>query len=258
MKTNKPSFRRGDKVVFWGSRAILDTKDAIVYNSPEKLAKASKKGLARKIMKEEGIAIPKTEFNVRMARRTLDYPMIITPEKHRAGKHFFVAHNYNELTNYFKKVENGYISELFPKTKEYRVHVASGKALLVKQKPEPDDKGTIAWNFAENEKPWTTINRKDYDYDMLKLALTAVEKLGLDFGAVDIMSYPTDKNMPNHVVCEINTAPSYTPYLIEKYGSYFDKIFSMDTKLEPWDYSKFKKAKSFSWKNFQLKGEKNG
>jgi len=252
----KPSFSKGDKVVFWGSRAILNTSGAIVYNSPQSLSNASKKSLGRKLMKKAGIAIPKTEFSVADAKKNLTYPMIVRPEHHREGKNFFVVNNDRELANKLNKLPNGYVSEFYPKTKEFRVHVASGKALLVKQKPEPDDKSTIAWNFAQNEKPWTTIDRKDYDYEMVKLALDAVKALNLDFGAVDIMSNPTKRGLSTHVVVEINTAPSYTPYLISKYGVYFDLIFSKDSKLEPWDYSKFKKGNSLAWKNYQLRNEK--
>jgi hypothetical protein len=66
------------------------------------------------------------------------------------------------------------------------------------------------------------------------------------------MSYPAKLDYPEHVVAEINTAPSYTPYLISKYGAYFDKLFRTKGKLEPWDYTKFKKATSLGWKNKQL------
>jgi glutathione synthase/RimK-type ligase-like ATP-grasp enzyme len=248
----RPSFKNGDKVIFWGSRAQLNTGGAIVYNAPEKLAHASKKGLARKILKEKKLAIPKTEFSVDAAMRNLTFPMIVRPESHRAGKDFYVCNTRDELTRSFKKVKNGYISEFYPKQKEYRIHTASGKALLVKQKPEPDDKTEIAWNFAQNEKPWTTIDRKDYDIEMLKLAIEAIKVLELDFGAVDIMAFPTKRNLPKYVITEVNTAPSYTPYLIEKYGAYFNKLFSLGKKMDVFDTSKFKKGKSFSWKNFQL------
>jgi carbamoylphosphate synthase large subunit len=87
------------------------------------------------------------------------------------------------------------------------------------------------------------------------MALEAVKALDLDFGAVDIMT-KNHKDFKEHVVVEVNTAPSYTPYLISKYGSYFNLLFKTEDKYKSWEFEKFKKAPSFAWKNYQLKGKK--
>jgi hypothetical protein len=248
-----PSFTADDKVVMWGTRIQLDFDKATVYNDVNSLNHASNKKLAREIFIKNDIAAPKLISIEELT--TCKYPVIIRKSHHHAGIGFHIANNRNEALIIVKAMKNEeyYISEFYPKTAEYRVHCASGKVLLLKQKPTPEDKTMIAWNFHQNELPWSTIERKDYDVDMVKLALNAIKAVGLDFGAVDIMSYPTDKTLSIHVVAEINTAPSYTPYLISKYGAYFDYIFSSDTKVEHWDYNIFKKGKSLSWKNNQLK-----
>ncbi len=248
-----PSFNSGSKVIFWGTRVNVNTGKAIVYNPPRNLNNASNKGLARALFAEAEIPAPLLidYEEVENAR----FPLIIRRNHHSGGMYFYVVDSKEALDAVINKRIKGddyYISEIYPKTAEYRVHCASGKALLVKQKPTPDDKSTVAWNFHINEKPWTTINRKDYDVDMIKMALDAVRVLDLDFGAVDIMSKPSKKGFSPHVVLEVNTAPSYTPYLISKYGAYFDMLFSMKSKAEHWDYSVFKKGPSLSWKNEQL------
>ena len=250
----EPSFSKDDKVVFWGTRVPLKANSAIVYNHPENLNNASNKGLARALFHEAGIPIPML-INYEEANDA-NYPLILRRNHHRGGMFFFVVNNKEELDAAISKHIKGddfYISEIYPKTAEYRVHCASGKALLVKQKPTPDNPKEIAWNFHINEKPWKTIDRKDYDPDMIKIALDAVEQLGLDFGAVDIMSKPSAKGFPPHVVIEVNTAPSYTPYLISKYGAYFDMLFGMKEKASHWNYKGFKKGISLAWKNEQLK-----
>jgi glutathione synthase/RimK-type ligase-like ATP-grasp enzyme len=250
---DEPVFHKGDKIIRWGDRIQLSTNGAIVYNTNEALNNASNKKLSREIMEKAGVSVPILIPDNEMYKS--NYPVVVRPARHHAGNEFYVVNNDNDLINITRRLGSGnyYISQVYPKTEEYRIHCACGKVLLLKRKPEPDNKNEIAWNFAINEKPWTTIERREYSPTMVKLALDAVKSLGLDFGAVDIMSKPTDKTLPTHVVLEVNTAPSFTPYLIEKYGLLFDKIFSSPTKIEHWDYTKFSQGKSLSWKNKQLK-----
>ena len=249
---SEPSFNTGDKVIMWGTRVQIELGNAIVYNHPKVSNNASNKKIAREIFEEKDIAAPKLIKHNELYKAP--YPVIIRKDRHRAGIEFYIANNDLEATTIVSKLNGAeyYISEIYPKTAEYRVHCASGKALLVKQKPSPEDKSVVAWNFHQNQLPWSTIDRAKYDFDMVSLSLKAIDALGLDYGAVDIMSEPSRDGFPKHVVVEVNTAPSYTPYLISKYGAYFNKIFSESTKLEAWDHSKFKKGKSLSWKNKQL------
>lgn len=250
---NEPSFKAGDKVIMWGTRVQVQLGNAIVYNHPSVTRNASNKKAAREIFVKEKIDAPKLVKNNEL--HTTQYPVIIRKDHHRAGIGFHIANSDEEALNFIKnmKGQEYYISEIYPKTEEYRVHCAHGKALLVKRKPEPEDKSIVAWNFHQIELPWTTIERKNYDFDMVTLALNACKAIGVDFGAVDIMSNPVKGYKgPKHVVVEINTAPSYTPYLISKYGAYFDLLFNSATKVEHWDYTKFNKGNSLSWKNKQL------
>lgn len=248
--TKEPKFTSGDKIIMWGTRIALPfPKGVIIYNKPRNAAKASNKSIARALFEKNKIATPKLIKDKDLFKTM--YPVIIRKSQHRAGIGFYVANNDVEAFKIMKALHpDYYISEVYPKTEEYRIHCACGKALLVKRKPEPEDKSVIAWNFHQNELPWTTIQRKDYDHEMVSLALNAMDTIGLDFGAVDVMSNP--KLEQKHVVVEINTAPSYTPYLIEKYGAFFDLAFTSEGKLEKWDHSKFKKGSSLSWKNTQL------
>jgi len=248
-----PTFTHEDKIIMWGTRIQINLNGAMVFNSPANANNASNKKIAREIFEKENIAAPKLIHNNEL--HTASYPLIIRKDRHRAGIGFNIVNNDIEALKIIKGMNEGeyYMSEIYPKTEEYRVHCGSGKALLVKRKPEPNDKSIVAWNFHQNELPWTTIERKNYDHEMVSLALRAVDAVGLDFGAVDVMSHPIKGyNGPKHVVVEINTAPSYTPYLIEKYGAYFDLLFSTKDKFDKWDHSKFTKGTSLAWKNKQL------
>jgi hypothetical protein len=251
-KVDQPVFGSGDTIIKWGNSIPVTTGSSIYYGNGIGVMNASNKLEARMLFKEENVECPYTF--VRLSDRK-DFPVIIRPLRHRAGKIFHVANNDTELSsivrNRFGNKEY-YCSSFYPKTREFRLHCAFGKILVTKEKPAPSNKSMIAWNYALNEDAWTTIDRKDYDINMGKLALRAMDALGLDIGAVDVMSYPTNKSMPEHTICEINTAPSLTPYLAEKYAMLFRKLFTSEEKIEKWNYQKFEIGKSLSWKNCQL------
>jgi hypothetical protein len=243
----EPNFNSNDIVVRWGNSMSLNG-NFISYNSPRSTSIASNKGDFRGVMMDNEIPTP-TPYH----RDKNVWPVVVRPIHHHAGQHFHVANSHTEVQNFFRLYGGAaYASEVYPKQREVRVHCASGKVLLIKEKPAPDDINTIAWNFAINEEAWTTIDRQNYDPKICKLALDAMKAIGLDIGAVDIMFDPIDRSLPQYVICEINTAPSLTDYLSSKYAMYFDHIFSNSSKIPEWDYSKFKQGISFVWKNEQL------
>jgi len=245
---NKPSFNKGDTILKWGNSIPVNTGDCIYYNNGLAVNNASNKLEARFLMEEAGIDVP---YTCGLIEHVKAYPVIVRPIKHRAGKYFYIAQGEGELRHFVKhrpSLKNGYyMQEIFDKDREFRLHCAFGKVLVMKEKPAPPDKKTVAWNFAINEEAWTTIDRKDYDAAMCKLALESMDAIGLDIGAVDVMSKGKE-----HVICEINTSPSLTDYLADKYAMLFNKIFKSTGKLENFDYKKFTDGKSFAWKNFQL------
>jgi hypothetical protein len=243
---SEPHFGREDKVIRWGN-SIPFNGSFVSYNSPGAVSISSDKGRFREVMMSNEIPIP-TPYH----KDTVNWPIVIRPLHHHAGKHFFVANNALEFKKITSQLSNFYASEVYPKQREVRVHCCSGKVLLIKEKPAPKDKNIIAWNFAVNEEAWSTIDRSNYDPALCKIALDAMKAIDLDIGAVDVMFDPIDKSKARYVVCEINTAPSLTDYLSSKYAQYFDFIFNSSSKISTWDCSKFKKGESFAWKNDQL------
>ncbi len=59
-------------------------------------------------------------------------------------------------------------------------------------------------------------------------------------------------------VLEVNTSPTLnsSPYMTAKYAQYFDWLFAKDSRRNHFDYSTYKKAKSFAWKNFNFEDRK--
>lgn len=101
---------------------------------------------------------------------------------------------------------------------EYRVHVFKGEIIDTQQKKKRNsDVRPATFNtFIRNHDNGWVYCRNDIDSDIFRdaLAILAVEALGLDFGAVDII-YNEHENQ--NYVLEVNTAPGIEGNTLEKY-----------------------------------------
>lgn len=239
-------------LIRWGNTVQVNTdKQSVVYNKVEAIKISNSKGACRKFLQEKGIPVPKTWLSNEIGENTdCVYPLIGRPEHHGQGKHFFVCKDANEVK---AAINNGcsYFSEVYDKNREFRVHCFLGKVLAIMEKPKP--KGAqIQWNRALNDEPFTVLDRNKWPKEVVLTALRAVKTCGLDFSGVDIMS---NDNLPiKAVICELNTAPtlSSSDYVSSKYAKAFDLITRHEKRVPHWDFEKFKKPESFSWKNFQM------
>lgn len=241
----------GKIVARWGSRAPIKTdKGSVVYNRNEFVAIANSKGQCRKHLREKGVSIP-TTFLVGEDMGNMKYPVIGRPEHHGQGRHAYICKTKKEVDAAIK-AGCTYFSEIYPKTREIRVHCFMGKVLAIMEKPRPND-DKILWNRAQNDAPFTVLDRKDWPLHACALALETCEVLGLDYSGVDVM-LDAGPNHPKSVICELNSAPTLinSPYVMGKYIQAFKWLFASDKRRPKWDFRKFKKADSLAWKNEQL------
>lgn len=176
-----------NSIVFrWGWYGEIDTdKSTIVYNKAEAIKLSNSKGQCRKFLESKGIDVPKTylldEIDELLANDALQYPIIARPEHHGQGMFLYKCENSAEIRQAIRKGAT-YFSEFYPKTEEYGVHIGHGKILAVVKKPEPDDRNQVAWNRAQNDKPFEVIPFSEYKNYICKLALRAGKELSLDYG----------------------------------------------------------------------------
>lgn len=222
-----------DTLIRWGCRTPLKAKRYINLSKRIDL-------ISNKVSTRQVLSVPMTklytegEFDIIIGR----------PEYHHAGRDFYICRNIKE---YNKAVEHcDYFTHFYPKTKEFRLHVAHGKILVYQEKAPCEG---IAWNHALNEQAWATIPWNQYDIEICKLALQAADDLEVDFCAVDILAFPTD-NQPRQVVCEVNSAPSVDGYTATRYAKYFDWLLKKERKHFNW--KKYTEPKSFAFKNKHL------
>ena len=241
-------------VVRWGNRVELPMQGCVIYNTAAAVGNAANKKRAREILQKAGIDIPKlvTPQNFENS----DLPIIARPSYHFAGKNVVILKTKDDFLSHYKINNNKgwYYSKVIWKDREIRVHCAHGKVLLALDKSKPKDKNCIAWNLADNE-VWTVIPWEKYVYNWCKKALAALEALGLDFGAVDMVI----KDGKSYVL-EVNTSAGLGDgdYTKKRYAMYMKWLFRKGSKREHWDYKKLSAGNSLAWKNYQLLDEPNG
>lgn len=206
-----------NSVINWGNY-IFSNDGYFRLNVPSAVARTSNKSGARSYLQDCGIAVPRTWFNGEFP----EFPCIARPPYHHGGKEFYVLQNEKDLRDLDGKISmlGWYLSEIFDKTHEYRVHCGHGKILLINEKPLVE--GELRANMAVNHESWRVLKWGEFPTVVCQESLRAVEALGLDYGAVDIM-YNADTN--EAAICEVNTSPSInTPYTSGKYAEYFSWV----------------------------------
>jgi glutathione synthase/RimK-type ligase-like ATP-grasp enzyme len=238
----------GSKVIRWGNRIEAETdKTTIVYNKSEAIEKATDKKRSRELFIKGKVRTPALVTPTTIGAN--QYPVIARPSRHAKGKNFVVLTNQELFSAHYAQNSNAgwYYSEFINKEREFRVHCAHGKILAVMEKARGGDK--IAWNRAVTGEPFTRVQTADYPFSVCFQALKAVKTLGLDFAGVDVLLLGKDG-----IVLEVNTSPTLnsSDHVSTMYAKYFDWLNRSDKRREHWDFTKFKSAESFQWKNFQL------
>jgi len=158
------------------------------------------------------------------------------------GKGISIIKSKEELEEYEGK-EGYYFSIYFHKTHEFRVHVAFGKAIGMVQKKRMgkvklQENGLTKADpyIRSHSRGWVFAYNNLYGCAMDRAAVTntcvaAVNAIGLDFGAVDVMTiFNKNKELESTKICEINTAPGLdaTPTM----ESYIEAINNYTGELE--------------------------
>jgi glutathione synthase/RimK-type ligase-like ATP-grasp enzyme len=205
-------------IINWGNHVFFND-GYFKMNRPSGIAMASDKRSSRLFLQQKGVKVPRTYAY----GDNFDFshgPIVARPSQHHGGQNFNIINDGNDFLRLSKlhDLTYWYFAEIFPKTTEFRVHVGHGKALFVQEKPLVE--GEIRANQAVNHESWTVVRWSNQISAVNVEAIKAVELLGLDYGAADVMYNASDDSV---AICEVNTSPSInTPYSSQKYADYFD------------------------------------
>lgn len=216
--------RPNKTIINWGNGSLPDDYYFCnIINNPEAVNRAGNKLLAfRTLSENEDINIPDFTENLETAAewRWDDCKIVSrTQLRGHSGQGIVINEPWEDLT------EAPLYVKYIPKTQEYRVHVAFGEVVdqqrKARRRETPDE--AVNWQIRNHDNGFIFMREGvDLPQEALEQALMAVEQLGLDFGAVDLIY---NERQDKYYVLEINTAPGLTGTTLESYVEVFhDKI----------------------------------
>lgn len=205
------SWRRQNVLIRWGNRSgYLGTSGAErTVNGIQGLNLASDKLRTLQVLRDAGVRVP--DFSTDPT--DLEYPFLGRKTSHSKGRDVVLC---LQRGDYLRR-ERDYYVQYVPTLREFRVHVAFGKVIRVQGKYL--DKPELAKSWIRNYESGYRFRapRKKLGSARLETAKNAVNALGLDFGAVDLLL--GDDNL--EYVLEVNTAPACSPLTAEAYVNAF-------------------------------------
>lgn len=226
LKTNGSRWRGGlnKTLINWGSNTLPEALRAStrVLNQPTQVVLASHKLNALRALKEAGVQVPDFTTDRGDAAQWIHEGHKVvcrTLLRANSGRGIVITDNVEGMVyaplyvKYYKKMQ------------EYRVHVIKGEIVRVQRKARdrsvPDDQ--VNWQVRNHTNGFIFATEGVVISDDVKEgAIHAVEALGLDFGAVDVITHPEY----GYKVLEVNTAPGLTGTTLEVYAEKFKNILS--------------------------------
>ena len=201
-------------VISWGSTPNHLVNNAAFkgLNAPIAVLKACNKLTSFQLLKESMVSVPCFTTDIEVAKGWIADEEVVVCRKllrSHSGKGIVIASKVEELV-----VAPLYV-KYFKKSHEYRWHVFNGKVIDAVKKRKKNDAANYNKYIRVHGNGWVFCRNDIVLSEGLKsLAINAVKALGLDFGAVDIVS----KSDGEAKVLEVNTAPSLSgPTTLKSY-----------------------------------------
>lgn len=225
-KQGKFKGRPNKLVINWGNAADHpEVAKCQVLNPPAAVNKAGNKLLAFQAMeKNDDIHIPRFTQDREEAEGWVNdgYQVVArTVLRGHSGEGIVLVSNVEEM------VDAPLYVQYIRKIQEYRVHVFQGKPFDVQRKARRKDvdDDNVNWQVRNHHNGFIFAREGvELPEAALNQAVLAVEALGLDFGAVDLIYNKQDEK---YFVLEINTAPGLTGTTLENYTEVFNGIGAM-------------------------------
>lgn len=199
----RPPQGQVDMLVRWGSSERVARRPLQLINRREAVQLACDKEAALYRMRDNNVPTPR----VYGANDRIDtFPVLGRKAQHTQGKDIVLCLQRMDLDR-ARQAGCTHFTALIPKAREFRLHVFQGEVLKFNEKvlTDPEKYNPWLWNFETGFTFRQVRPILPAQQQLLEaLAISAVQSLGLDFGAVDICL--GDDGLPR--VFEVNTGPS--------------------------------------------------
>lgn len=218
--TSRYRWRQGDVIINWG-RSEWPFPFVATLNQPEAVAVAANKLLTYQRFTEADVRQPDWTEDQEVVRRWLREGrrvMARTVLNGHSGRGIVVM-GPNTVDIVPAPVYTVYV----PKRSEWRIHVFNGRVIDRQRKiRDPNDMDrpaeTVDWAVRNRAGGFIYVRNTDEELwhdEISRVAIDAVEALGLDFGAVDVI---WNDNQASAFVLEVNTAPGVEGTTVERYA----------------------------------------
>lgn len=208
-------------LIRWGSYKRVRYQPDRLLNSRSAVIKASNKIKCLHTLNELGIGAPNIVLTREQAIAELSFPIVArTTRNGSRGKGIHIVNSEDDFGDRVYELFTQYIHP----DREYRYHIFRGEVIDVSKKVHDKNYDDIPNEMIRSHRKGWRFQRcrlelvNEYRQSVTETALAAVEALGLDFGAVDIVwgHKPTEETLRPYVL-EINTAPGIEGSVLDKY-----------------------------------------
>ena len=219
-----PPESKVDTLIRWGNGALLRFKPTRVINKRSALTLAANKLISLVVLKGEQLSVPEiiTLEQIRDGYHPT-FPILGRKRHHSQGTDIVLCLQNIDVQRAISRGESDYFIQYVPTQREYRVHIFRNEVIRVSQKFQRDGERPVPF-IRNTEHGHVFLNPRiplsDASLEACKLA---VNSLGLDFGAVDILI--GDNN--NTYILEVNTGPGLIEIGVELYARKFKQLLGL-------------------------------
>ena len=202
-------------LIRWGSRRLMG-HPGLVLNQASAIARASDKVRTLEILRDEGI--PHVPFFTDWEKARAYGGVILGRDRRGMQGRDIVA--YDPTWGILER-DHEWFSIYQEPTREMRLHVVGDEVVRIQGKylDFPDDaQNPYVRNFANGYR--FRSPPLDLHSSRKQWAVKAVQALGLDFGAVDLLLFGDDEEC---ALLEVNTAPACSPLTISAYAEAIER-----------------------------------
>lgn len=213
-------------VIRYGNGYSADSPNMI--NKQEAVALSSNKPRCKEFLIRHNIRTPKyySWQDVQLGR--IPFPIIARRNNHSQGRWFYLINSTRDLRRY--SPENHYLQELVNKKDEYRLFLMKDPEencyriieADLKVPPESDPHAMIRNHTHGSFFRWIRVS--SLDRGLKENVKNAVEKIGLDFAAVDASTIYKDGQLDS-TIFEVNSAPGLIPRKIDLFVSKIRELY---------------------------------
>lgn len=209
--------RNNDIIINWGCSSLPYSGRYQVINSTEAVRNASNKIKTFQLLEELAVENTK-DFSI--AKNWIENGDFVYQRNlvaSHGGNGIKVVHSVEEL-EYAPLYTKGVHVD-----REYRVHVVNGQVIDYIRKSISRDNRNVNQYIRNHTQGWIfTRGGFEQNEEIKNIAIKAIQKLNLDFGAVDVIQ---EKETNKVYVLEVNTAPGIMGTSLQEYINAFERNY---------------------------------